>query len=97
MHWAKLMGLKTMGRGVRGMWRGYYLIGRGRCFRVSLHGELEVSCPISEFDRWANSRVASYRVLPKTEAEFRQIIGLLRGLAAAHEAEEELEAAFSSQ
>jgi len=64
----KKSGLKPEIR--RGRWRGYYMIGRGRRWRVNCFGEFECSCPLPDFDRWANSVGAAIEFPPKTESEF---------------------------
>lgn len=74
LHWAQTMGLRPMGRGVKGKWRGYYMIGRGRCWRVNMYGCFQVSCPISEFDRWANSVATEVDQTPRTKAEFQAAV-----------------------
>ena len=68
-RWAEKAGLKIMDdwgqrRG------GYYMIGRGRQWRVNCYHVFEVSCPTEHFDRWANSRGGFVAVFPRTEAQF---------------------------
>ena len=71
MHWAKSAGLKTT---VPGRFRGFYLKGRGRNWRVNCYGFFEASCPIPHFDRWANSRGSEVRQLPRSHAEFLDVV-----------------------
>ena len=49
--------------------RGYAAYeGRGRIWRI-VNGYLDMSCPIAEFDRWANSTEARIP-MPRTEQDF---------------------------
>lgn len=68
LHWAQTAGLRPEFR--RSKWRGFYMRGRGRNWRVNVHGEFECSCPLAYFDRWANSFGASLDSIPKTRAQF---------------------------
>ena len=77
LHWAQTMGLKPMGRNMRGRWRGYYMIGRGRCWRVNDKGYFQVSCPFADFDRWANSFGAEVTWLPSSKTTFQAAVRLL--------------------
>ena len=47
-----------------------YLIGRGRRWRVNCHGQFECSCPLEEFDRWANSRGSYRETVPSNQMDF---------------------------
>lgn len=68
LHWARKAKLRReYGRGIEG---AYYLVGRGRRWRVNSRAIFECSCPLEYFDRWANSRGAAMEGIPKTEAEF---------------------------
>jgi hypothetical protein len=67
LHWAQCAGLQPAT--VRG-WRGFYLKGRGRRWRVNDRGHLQASCPNEHFDRWANSLGAEIFMLPKTRDQF---------------------------
>lgn len=59
----------------RESWNRGYGIGYGRRFMVSRFGTLDVSCPIEDFDRWANSRVASVDMTSiKYESEFIKLV-----------------------
>lgn len=71
-QWVKKAGLRReSGACQRGLSSYFYLKGKNRNWRVNCFGELECSCPLEHFDRWANSRGANYGYhLPKTEAEF---------------------------
>jgi hypothetical protein len=42
--------------------------GRGRVWRI-VNGYLDMSCPIAEFDRWANS-LEQRMILPTSEEDF---------------------------
>lgn len=50
--------------------------GHGRVWRI-VNGYLDMSCPVAEFDRWANS-LESRIPLPRTEQEF---LAAVRGQA----------------
>lgn len=71
LHWAQCARLKSTSTK---SFRGYYMRGRGRNWRVNCFGYFEASCPIEHFDRWANSRGAEVRELPKTKAEFLDVV-----------------------
>ncbi|MBI6725686.1 hypothetical protein YA0089_18950 [Pseudomonas viridiflava] len=71
LHWMRESGIRPETR--RRWYSGYYLKGRGRHWRVDCNGQLEVSCPFDDFDRWANSGVAEVPV-PTTRAGLKQAI-----------------------
>lgn len=75
LHWAASMHLKPEISG-KYRYRGFYLKGRGRRWRVNMHGEFQCSKPESQFDRWANSWHAS-TVMPKTHKEFQEFVRYL--------------------
>ena len=77
MHWAQKAGLRReWGRGRQGI---FHLVGRGRRWRVNVHGVFESSCPTQYFDRWANSRGAELASgIPLNEAKFLAAVKLLR-------------------
>lgn len=54
----------------------HYYVGRGRFWRIDAAGELQVSCPANDFDRWANSVEYSFEV-PKTQSEFDKLVALV--------------------
>jgi len=72
LHWGEKSGLKPEIRrwGELSM---YHLIGRGRRWRVNCHQKFQISCPIAEFDRWANSLEYETEI-PKSESEFREAV-----------------------
>lgn len=76
LYWAQKAGLQPERR--RGSGNGYYLVGRGRRWRVDCHGDFECSCPTDHFDRWANSRGAQRRGVPQTQAHFLAAVRELR-------------------
>ena len=78
-HWARKAGLRTESR--RGRFSGFYLVGRGRRWRVNCYGEFECSCPTEHFDRWANSRGEAMDTIPKTESEFLAAVWMMRDLS----------------
>jgi hypothetical protein len=67
LYWAQKAGLRPERQ--RGRGNGFYLVGRGRRWRVNMHNVFECSCPLDHFDRWANSRGAQVDALPKTEGD----------------------------
>jgi len=75
LHWAQCAGLKPECQ--RGRFRGFYLRGKGRNWRVNDLGNFETSCPREFFDRWANSRGASCDHVPQSKAEFVTTVRLL--------------------
>ena len=77
-HWVKDSRLRDNCIGLR-QYRGYYLRGRGRYWRVAGY-TFQISDPIEEFDRWANS-MAAVIDLPQTKAEFRAAVETLLVLA----------------
>lgn len=79
MHWAQSAGLRTAT--IR-RHRGFHLRGRGRNWRVNCFGFFEASCPLEHFDRWANSRGAEVHRLPRTRAEFLDIVKRLHAASA---------------
>lgn len=74
-HWAKKAGLKP--ERVRGAGNLFYMIGRGRRWRVNCSGQFQCSCWIDEFDRWANSLGAQIDGIPQTEKQFLATVELL--------------------
>jgi hypothetical protein len=76
LFWAKKAGLRPERK--RGQGNQYYLVGRGRRWRVNCYNEFECSCPTEHFDRWANSCGAQMDTPPKTEAEFLAAVAMLR-------------------
>jgi len=77
LHWARKM--KLYPHTPRCCCSGYYLIGRGRYWRVCCNGEFDMSEKFSTFDRWANSCELTHPTLPKTEAEFISMINSMLG------------------
>lgn len=73
LHWARENGLRPDGRKE---YHKYYLRGRDRHWRVSSTDELQVSVPMADFDRWANSRIGGVAI-PKTREEFRAAVKTL--------------------
>jgi hypothetical protein len=73
LHWAMKAGLKPTGGG-RGLRSGFYLQGKNRNWRVTCHGDFEVSCPLEHFDRWANSSGGYSDFFPTNEKEFKQLV-----------------------
>lgn len=76
LHWAKKCGISPEWK--RYSYAGFYMIGRGRRWRVNNLGQFECSCPTQYFDKWSNSRGAFTSVIPKTEAEFVLSVNRLR-------------------
>lgn len=58
--------------------RGYASYeGRGRLWRI-VNGYLDISCPIAEFDRWANS-TEQRMILPNCEEDFINTVKRMGG------------------
>jgi hypothetical protein len=75
LHWAQCAGLKSEFRGHRHRrWKGYYLVGRGRRWRVSDKGAFQVSVCKELFDRWALSFAAEIQSTPTSKAEFLRFV-----------------------
>lgn len=72
LYWARGMRLKP--KHLRWSHSGYYLEGRGRHWRINAQGHFQISAPLDDFDRWANSVAASLPTIPRTEAQFRDAI-----------------------
>jgi hypothetical protein len=83
LHWAKKTGLKP--ERYRSRFAGFYMIGRGRRWRVNMHGAFECSCLLADFDRWANSRGAEQFELPSSEMAFSLAVENLERSAAFNE------------
>lgn len=49
-------------------------IGRGRYWRINCYGTLQVSCKMSEWDKWSNSVCYSVTNIPTTEKEFSDTV-----------------------
>lgn len=76
-HWCKLAGLRPEGGHGQGNWRWVYLIGRGRRWRLNCYNQFQMSVPLKEFDRWANSVAAFYARCPQTEREFLTVVNTM--------------------
>lgn len=75
-HWCYKLGLRpesTKSRYYKPTYRYFYLVGRGRRFRVNMWNVLEVGSAYEDFDRWANSVVGRHN-LPTTFNEFKKIV-----------------------
>jgi len=79
-HWAMLAGLKPETKTCRRM-RLPYFIGHGRHWRINDRNQLCVSCPLSEFDRWANSTLAEIHLVPLTQSGFANAVLILLNAA----------------
>jgi hypothetical protein len=73
-HWVRDSHLIDTSGGLR-KYKGYWLRGKGRYWRV-VRDTLQISEPIEDFDRWANSLVGSVP-LPQTKADFRVAVNTL--------------------
>lgn len=78
-HWAKKAGLKPERK--RGAGSGFYMLGRGRRWRVNCNNQFQCSCPIADFDRWANSLGAQIDGIPQTEKQFLMAVNNLEFLS----------------
>lgn len=71
INWAECAGIKPERK--RNPWKGHYMIGLGRRWRVNCYGEFQCSCSLEAFDRWANS-VLVYAPMPTSRASFVRIV-----------------------
>lgn len=80
-HWITSAGLSMncSPRTKRNRWSPFSLIGRGRHWRVNCNGTFDMSEVYKDFDRWANSREATFD-LPKSKAEFIKLVKSYKGL-----------------
>lgn len=74
LHWAKLHGLRPESRLRK--FRQIGLVGLGFRFRVNCHDKFQISCPLAEFDRWANSTAGEVEI-PRTQDEFTKALARL--------------------
>lgn len=75
-RWAKKAGLKdSYSSSLRRRYQSCYFTGHGRHWRIDCFGDLDMSCPIDEFDRWANSLERCTQMTAKTEREFVCMVG----------------------
>jgi hypothetical protein len=88
-NWCEAAGLKPESSGQRQS-RWFYLVGKGRRWRVNMHGEFEVGAKIADFDRWALSHRVSWR-MPKSKWDFVDAVYLLTHTANAIEKRKENE------
>jgi len=68
-YWCIKAGLRPTSRNKRSRFCWLYLKGHNYLWRVSMDSVFQRSCPIEEFDRWANS-VDYEAAMPTTEKEF---------------------------
>lgn len=73
--WCMSCGLKPDWKPMR-KWSWYQVVGCGRYFRVCANGEFQISQPIDNFDRWANSG-GKCVPMPKTKKEFTDAVKFL--------------------
>ena len=75
-HWARMNMMKLHSSRTRKDYDYFNLKGHNHYWRVNCHGMFQISCPIEDFDRWANSFQAETE-LPKTRTEFFIAVNLL--------------------
>lgn len=77
-RWLKKAGLHETGKC---SWRREFnsgcFQGHGRYWRINCHNCLDMSGPSAQFDRWANSKVAS---LPMNASNEQQFVSLVKQL-----------------
>jgi hypothetical protein len=86
--WCKKAGLKPESSGQRQS-RWFYLVGKGRRWRVNMYGEFQVGAKIADFDRWALSVRFTLPRLPRNKWDFVDAIYLMRQCANQIEKEQE--------
>lgn len=74
-RWTKKAGLKnSYSSSLQRKYDVLYFTGYGRNWRLNALDYLDISCPIEDFDRWANSRENSIKMEAKTEKEFVDMV-----------------------
>lgn len=68
-HWCSLFGLKLHHKRGQASHQWFYLVGRGRVWRVNCHNMLQCGDTLEEFDRWALCTIAQSKT-PTTKASF---------------------------
>lgn len=76
-HWVRKAGLRVSYTKTRSRWNWFTLAGRGHIWRVNMYGHFQISCPVADFDRWANSSGPAVGTVPKSEAEFLEAVKFL--------------------
>lgn len=84
-RWLKKAGLKLSScshESRNRRWLSEYCCIKGfnRHWRVDCVGNLDMSEPIGDFDRWANSQESSVPMSAKTEAEFVALVESMRNV-----------------
>jgi len=80
MDWVRKAGLRAYPvRRSSIKWRGWYLKGKGRHWRVNDRSMFQRGDTYAEFDRWALCSIEEVP-LPKTKAEFIQAVKTLAAL-----------------
>lgn len=74
LHWCRINKLRP--EVPRRSYSRFYLIGHGRRWRVSDRGTLQISEPLADFDRWANSTRGELP-MPNTRDAFRSAVEFL--------------------
>lgn len=74
--WCRAARLKPAGKGrkQRGKYKYFYLVGRGRVWRVNMYAAFECGDTYEAFDRWALCDIRRVDILPKTKAEFVAVV-----------------------
>lgn len=74
-RWAKKAGLKpSYSSSLARRYECTYFTGFGRNWRINCHGELDMSKPFANFDKWAGGREESMPMNSKNEAEFVKLV-----------------------
>lgn len=66
----------------RGRFLAHQMKGRGRYWRINMHGELQCSDKYAEFDRWANSTAVTAIMNCTSQQDFVALVRLMTRCAA---------------
>lgn len=71
-HWLRKNKMKDMS--AKSFAKNNTWLGHGRYWRINCFGEFQVSCKLSDWDKWSNSVCYSVPCVPATEKEFSDTV-----------------------
>ena len=71
-HWLRKNKMKDMSP--KSFAKNNSWLGHGRYWRINCYGEFQVSCKLSDWDKWSNSVCYSVPHVPTTEKEFSDTV-----------------------
>ena len=71
-HWLRKNKMKDMSP--KSFAKNNTWLGHGRYWRINCFGEFQVSCKLSDWDKWSNSVCYSVPCVPATEKEFSDTV-----------------------